>query len=272
MRIVTIMENIVDENYVVMCKVWLNQVKLSNPDEIIVLYNKNYPSFLDSESLVKLIFCNYDENIKELPIEDQRFRFLNYFFISFKLYNLYKVKPPFIHLDVDAIPIKDLNPLWNIKSNKPFLATGWQNIRSLKNHFLKFDISSSTRSVVAGGVLLVKDLSFMPYDELISMYEELIKDQKNHLIMQDDILMTMYFRKINYDFKHEDFSARWNFLPSCIVKMNNFNNKLKVMVRDDDKILEEGAIVHYTGVSKKPWIQPCKLYNYLLKKHNLYNI
>lgn len=265
MKIVTIMENIIDENYITLCKIWLNQVKLSNPDEIIVLYNKNYPSFLDKEPLVKLVYCEYDERIEKLPIQDEKVRDLHYFFIAFKLYNLYKIKPPFIHLDVDAIPLRSIGNLWNIKTNKPLLGCGWQNFRQLKQYFLDFKLASCTKSIIGGGVLLVKDLSFMPYDELISMYKELMKEKENYLIIQDDILMSLFFRKINYDFKHEELAPKWNFSPDSIVRILNVDGLLKVLIRDDDNIIEEGAIIHYTGFSKKPWVRPCRLYNYFLK-------
>lgn len=266
------MENIIDLNYVNLCKVWLNQVKLSNPEKIFVLYNKNYPSFLDHEPSVELVRCEYDKSIQKLQIDDNNYKNLNHFFISFKLFNLYKINPPFIHLDVDAIPIQDLNLLWNIKTDKPFLASGWQNLIGFRKHFSRYNISDSPKSVVAGGVLLVKDLSFMPYEELIDLYNELIKDKKNHLIMQDDILMTFFFRNLKYCFKHDDFTCRWNFIPSSIKKITNFNNQLIVSISDDDKKVEQGAVIHYTGVSKKPWLEPCKIYNYFLKKYNFHNI
>jgi len=208
MRIVTIMENIVNENYITMCKIWLNQVKLSNPDEIIVLYNNNYPKFLDKEPSVKLLHCDYDKDIEKMPVKEEKFRDLNYFFIAFKLYNLYKVKPPFIHLDVDAIPLRSIRNLWNIKTDKPLLASGWQNLSPLRNHFCKFNLATCTKNIVGGGVILVKDLSFMPYDELISMYKELMKEKENYLLIQDDILMSLFFRKINYNFHHEHFTPK----------------------------------------------------------------
>lgn len=271
MKIATIMENIVDENMLNMCKIWLHQVKLSNPSEIIVLYNKNYPQFLDAEPLVKLVRCEYDKNIQKLPLSDEKRKNIIHFYISFKLYNLYKIKPPFIFLDVDAIPVHDLNELWNLKTNKPLVGCGHQGFKFLKNHFKNHGFGENTREFFNSGVMLVKDLSFMKYGVLKEIYEDYIKDEKFHNVIADDTLMNIFFKKNKYNFLEKDIHNGWNCFPKSIIKINEISERIQIIAKDEDGIFEDAKIIHYYGPSNKPWQINCKFYNALRQKLNLKN-
>lgn len=263
------MDNIITENYDKLCRVWLNQVKLSNPEEIIVLYNKNPPEFLKDHLEVKLIKCDYGTDFENPVTGDVALDDYIHFMLSFKMYNLFKLTPPFIYLDVDAIPIVDINELWSYKNNKPFIGIGHQNYYCLEDLFNEYKVSKDPKNILNGGVFIINDLSFIDTLKLKQLYDELIINDDDIKYVYDDILLTFYFNKINYDFKHPKLNTSWNCAPRTIFKIREFNGKTEVFSRDDDFKFELIKILHYYGVDKKPWITPCKYYNYLLKKYNL---
>lgn len=262
------MDNVIDENFEILCHVWLKQIHLSNPSEIIVLYNKNPPHFLKDYPSVKLIYCDYDPNFKKpLSKYEERNKTIH-FLIGFKLYNLLKIEPPFIFLDADAIPTGDIRQLWNLRNEKPFIGCGHQNITSLISFFEHHGFGRNTRDFLNSGVLLINDTSFINVERIKHIYKEFVKDEENYFIVADDTLLNIYFKEIGYNFHHEKIDNGWNASPTTIFKIKENINDLEIIAKDDSGIFQKIKILHFYGPQSKPWIKKCSYYNYLLKLYN----
>lgn len=263
------MDNVVDENYKTMCRVWLKQVELSNPDEIIVMYNKNPPDFLNDYPKVKTVFCEYDSNFLKPDIESDEQTRLSHFFVAFKLFIKFKINGPFIYLDADAIPVTKLNELWNLRNEKPLIGVGYQNLFHYPQFFKKLGVGNNPNNILNGGVILVNDLSFINRDRLIEIYFDYIKSNNFLGFIADDILLTLYFNEIGYDFKHPNVDMGWNCCSDTIFKIKENRGEIEIISRDDEYKFAKVKILHFYGQSRKPWVKSNNYYKYLLKKYNL---
>ena len=232
-----------------MCRLWISQILLHNENANIYIYhdgvlgrnNEILRSLKDYKKYsITLVKGDYAIN--------SNIEFLNHPNISFKLYNLSKFDKPFIYLDADAIPLSNLDLMWDIRNEKPWVLVNHQRI---KKHTDQFDFE-----FLNGGVQIVGDTSFCDFDSIVSSY-----NIKNMQIVtgHEQPLLYSYFRAIGYEYSHPAIGFGWNAC-SKFTKLEKKANRWTGRVFG---LNPEGYVVninHYWN-KYKPWKINCPMYN-----------
>ena len=239
MRIVTIMNYPSNNNYDLMCYIWLDRVIKHGADEIIIFYENNKPRIvnyfksanitLEKRSSVKSLGCDH-------------------FNIRFKLATLASLDYEYIFLDSDMYVIHDLDKLWEIRGDKPWIGIDHQRIPKLSDTHRKPFLNS--------GLQIVSDPEFYNL-------KEIIKTQRaaNYKFLtpgRDQALLSRCFRHIKYDYTHPIIGKEWN---SCSVV-----GKLTWKRGDGWKGYTEGlddnhkVFINHYWHQHKPWKINCPLH------------
>ncbi|MDD5194882.1 MAG: hypothetical protein PHQ96_04290 [Candidatus Omnitrophica bacterium] len=169
-----------------MAKIWLYFAQKSCPSAKIYVGDLGMPS--------ELIAYFQSKGAEVLPKKDSyEWHGKNLWAASsyYKLQFLSDFVEPVIYVDLDALILKDLTVLWQLRNDKPFIAVHYWNDENLP---------------ISGGLMLVGRPGFINWPTLRSLAE---KNNWNFQ-MNDQDLLGMYFKSIDYKPKHEligsDFS------------------------------------------------------------------
>jgi len=242
MDIVTVFNYPNNKNYNLMFKIWIMQIlkcKFKNKEikNIIILTKKlsiqlnEFIKILNAK-FIKIVICEEKNIIQPLSSKWKHN-------VGFKLYNLCRLKDPFIFIDADAIVIDNLDDPINVSKDKPLIGIDHQTIPGHTSHFdYKF---------INTGFLIVNDPSFLDYKKIINT------PIKYRCPGTDQMLIFNYCKMNNYDYTHKLIHYGWN---SCAKYKKKINNKIV-----SDGILEshEVHVLHY-WFKFKPWITPCSIY------------
>jgi len=163
--------------------------------------------------------------------------------ITFKLWNIYKNKNPFVFVDVDAFILKDINELWEYKNDKPFIGINHQNI--------PIHTSNEPEPFLNSGVLVVSEPSFINYDEIIKNY----KGMKCKGF--DQALLFSHFKEIGYDYTHPKIGFEWNSCAGYTKLTKNDNNWVGSTINIEPK---HNVYINHYWDEFKPWILNCPLF------------
>lgn len=187
-----------DVNAALMCRIWFERVILHGGDNILVLYNSDFPAvaneYKQSRSHVE---------IEKKPRLDNVCGHSN-FMLTFKLVALAGLDFPFLYLDADMYVIHDLAPLWKLKSEKPWIGINHQRLRQCPD--------TRRRPFLNGGLQLVSDPKLYDFGRIVARFSErggiMSFPGYEQAVLQD------YFKSIGYDYTHPEAGTEWN---SCAI-------------------------------------------------------
>lgn len=246
MNIITIMNYTGDDKHVNMCNMFVDQVIKHNPDCVLtILYNDNIHTCVRE-------FCDQHTNIQFVKRPNAKDTWNNHHNITFKLYNLSKIKEPFIFLDCDIACMSSLQHLWDLKDEQPFIGVNHQNIPAHVDRF-NFKFLNS-------GVQVVGDPDWYQFDNFRNIANK--RGGRMRPPGWDQAHIFEYCDDIKYDYTHEQVGYGWN---SCA--------RYGVMKNDGDWTCEyvgpaypgesgryKVHLNHYWD-EYKPWNIDCPLYN-----------
>ena len=246
MNVVTIMNYPDVDNYNKMCKIFIDRVKLYNPECNLFIIHKN-----DLPSAVSACIKTHT-NVKTLRLEQDTECWYDHHNVNFKLYNLTRVDQPFIFIDADIFCFSALDHLWSLKDEQPFIGVNHQYIPGHTTTDFKF---------LNSGVQVVGDPDWYKYSNFRDAYQKCSGRLKCKGFDQAHIFT--YCEQIGYDYTHPEVGYGWN---SCA--------KYGIV-----KILDETSVCTYDAPSAdpepsgydvklnhywwdfKPWQINCPIYN-----------
>jgi hypothetical protein len=234
--------------YIRMCCIWIKQVikHTQENDIIVIIYNDlfmgevyEYSKQYKNIHWVKRSSADISM-IKSCPL-------FYHFNIHFKLFNLCKIKEPFICLDSDMFVLKDLNFLYDF-NEKPFIAVNHQNI---PEHTSKIPFK-----FLNGGLQIVNDPSFLNFENILNAF--LQTGANEYVPGHEQRVLFNYFKNIKYDYTHPKVNYEWN---SCA-------KYVKIEKRDGEwlgystlKSFEHPVYINHYWCGYKPWKVNCPIYN-----------
>jgi lipopolysaccharide biosynthesis glycosyltransferase len=175
------------------------------------------------------------------------------FFFGFKLYNLCQINEPFLYLDCDAVPLSNLNHLWTIRKDKPFIGANHQKVKGHTEHVDPGFLNS--------GVLVVGDPSFLSFEKIFSK----VSLQKLPSVPGGDQRILYGFCKaVGYDYQHPQMDTSWN---SCSGLTHFVDlSRTEAICKSDGKKVN----VNHYWADFKPWQIDCPLFDYFVQSidHN----
>ena len=174
--------------------------------------------------------------------------------LSFKLPNLAAIDEPFLFLDADMAVLADLQPLWNLRHDKPWIGVdhGWieQDPRTHRPPFLN------------SGLQLVGDPDFYDLKKILAVQDaaaplrlgnSIPKEEMFACPGTDQAVLFRYFRDIRYDYTHPAVGQEWNRC-AAEVKLTYDGTDWHGSANGEDV-----KIVHFWNPFK-PWTISCPLY------------
>ena len=226
MKIVTIFNFPNTEEYNDLCDWWLKSALKYSSIPIEVWYEDSIHLDLEDSSRVSYHKKNRLDIDTVLPnnlISDK-----SRHNVGFKLYNLCSESEPFIFIDADAIIMRDIEPLLEASTRKPFITVDHQNIPGHTSH-IPFKFLNS-------GLQICSDPSILDFKNIVH-YQNL------HTAFlcpgTDQAMLYNYFRYIDYNYTDKEIDWRWN---NCAGFCDDFN---------------EICINHY-WYKFKPWTIDCQ--------------
>lgn len=240
MNIVTIMNY--DKNkkeYHKMCKIFMDLVIQNGGDNIKVLYLNNKPDYIND-------FKNRINLTIEKGFKDHRIG-RDHFNAYFKLPNLCNINTEFIFLDCDMYVLTNLNYIWNLRKDKPWIGVNHQWIPKHPDTHRKPFLNS--------GLQIVSDPNFYNYDKILKSH---IDNHKNYSVPGvDQSILNTYFKSIKYDYVHNKVGFGWN---SCAAVGYIYRDREKW--KGITKGLNENNKIHinHYWCDYKPWKIKCPIH------------
>lgn len=167
--------------------------------------------------------------------------------LKWKLGALCQFPLPFVFVDLDALAMGDMTPLWaNVPL--PFSATSHQSIPGHTEKFSDF---------MNSGVVVVHDPKILNQRKLLEMLET--KYAWNHAAIPisgaDQALLHCYFEQEGYEWRHPFFDHSWNaWAGGASVSWEGGEWKAWDTIEDRDI-----KVLHY-WCKAKPWEVGCPMY------------
>jgi hypothetical protein len=243
------------------CKIWLYSVfKHAGPEARVTVlsdYNWHVPEFVRSYPNVEVVLGTFSEVLRP-----------DLFLVGFRLHSLSRLKFPFLYLDLDAVPVADLTPLWDLRTSKPlilidhqpleFLTNPSVNNRELRAYFRLIEVKNRFPNA---GVQLVGDPDFyrVTVDKLPKIFNS---DKLFSLPGQDQALLYEQFLRDQYDYRHPDAGYSWNCWARTVVSQaKRVDGSWKIVAAAGGETYQAN-IVHFWGETK-PWNEASVLYDEL---------
>lgn len=233
-----------DDNHIHMCNMFVHQVMKHNPDCVLsILYKDTVHERVRS-------FCKEFDGVQFVKRPDAKDAWNNHHNIRFKLYNLSKIKEPFIFLDCDIACMSSLNHLWNLKDTQPFIGVNHQNIPAHVDRY-NFKFLNS-------GVQVVGDPEWYQFDNFRGIAKKLGRMRPPGW---DQAHIFEYCADTQYDYTHPDVGYGWN---SCakygrMIKQDTWSCVYDGPAYPDESTRYQVHLNHYWDVYK-PWNIDCPLY------------
>ena len=250
MNVVTIM-NYDKEPYIKMCKVFIREFKRHNEDVNLHIL---YESDIDN-SIVE--YSKKFNNINFHQRESCKNSWMDHHNVNFKLYNLCKIREPFIFLDSDIFCLSSLDHIWSKRNDKPFIGIDHQLVPGHTDQF-NFKFLNS-------GVQIVGDPEWYQFDKFRDAYENVKGKLKCPGFDQAHIFT--HCKLVDYDYTHPEIGYEWNSYA-----------KYGEVTRDKDtwKCVYNGPARKGEGKSykvhlnhywwnQKPWTLNCLIFNSINK-------
>ena len=253
MKLITIFNYPDEENYNLLCKLWLQQAKNHAGDlDIEVWYHKNKPNLdIGDVKLVQKDTFGLSHSIPSNLIDDK-----SRHNVGFKLYNLCRETEPFIFIDADAIVFHDLDRLVHHSQTKPMIMVDHQRIPSHTDH-IPFKFLNS-------GVQVCSDPSILIWKDIVA---RLNVSKKFVCPGTDQAMLFDYFKSINYKYTHTRVGSEWN---SCAgytdYNLNKyiFGDKYRLNCKGLDR--EHRVFINHYWYNFKPWDIGCPVFADFKKK------
>lgn len=247
MHIVTIMNYAPSQHYKLMCHIWLDRVIRHGAKQITIFYENHKPNAARFKDRA------------DIKVEQRRGRKglgCDHFNIRFKLPVLASLDFPFIFLDSDMYVIHDLDKLWEIKDDKPWIGINHQRIPSLPDTHRKPFLNS--------GLQIVSDPSIYKLDEIIRLQKK--AGYQFMIPGRDQALLFRYFKHLGYNYLHPDVGPEWN---SC-AKIGKLVLKDKVWSGRTEGLKKNHEIyINHYWHDHKPWKIKCPLHQWYKKRVRL---
>lgn len=184
-----------DVNYNKMCRIFVKLIKHYNPVcNLFILHENKLP-----EDVAEYI--NTFTNVKCIYAKSDNQSWSDHHNIKYKLFNLTKIKEPFIFLDSDIFCLSSLDHLWDKRNDKPFIGINHQHIPG-HTDAVNFKFLNS-------GVQIVGDPEWYQYYNFRDMFR--IYGQPTRWAPGwDQAHIFRYCECINYDYTHPDIGYEWN--------------------------------------------------------------
>jgi hypothetical protein len=250
MNIVTIMNYPDSEQYNKMCCLFIESIFKNNTKcNIFVLYDGTIGI---SKNIVNFVERKYETLVKFIPLSRKDNAFINTHNINFKLYNLTKIKEPFIFIDADTVCLGKLDFLWERRNEKPFIGCLHQRIPKhldgIKDMFLN------------SGVQIVGDTSWYDWDKISDVHYKI--GGRYTVKGFDQAIIHEYCKYHNYDYTHPDITPAWN---SCAgyTEVTKVDGKWtgKFIDPSGNEDLNYKVFINHYWDEFKPWIINCPIYN-----------
>ena len=247
MNIVTIMNYNDDPNFVKMCKIFIKLVKKYNPAcNLVILYEHSIPVPITE-------YAKTFKGVSFVQRKSAKDSWSNHHNIRFKLYNLTKIKEPFIFLDSDIFCLSSLDHLWDKRNGQPFIGINHQHIPG-HTDAVNFKFLNS-------GVQIVGDPDWYQYDNFRATYKS--HNGKLNCPGWDQAHIFRYCESINYDYKHNDIGYGWNSCAEYGKILNNNNEWYCIYDGPKEDVIPKQYQVylnHYWW-DYKPWKIDCPVFN-----------
>lgn len=247
MNLVTVMNyDFSDVRPLLMCRMWMDSVQRCDPGAAItVLVSRPLPAALqghfDRFGNVRVVAGGYDPaaRVPRGPIAMHN--------IFFKLYQLGRLREPFLYLDADVVVLDSLAPVWACRHDKPWIGIDHQR-----------DIPGQTGGTpfLNSGVQLVGDPDFYAYDRILACARE--HRFRFRVPGTDQACLWTYFRSIGYDYTHPSVGSEWNACAGYVAVSRAVDGRWRGRVRGLEPV-HDVRVNHYWG-SFKPWRIGCPIY------------
>ena len=234
------------EPYIKMCKVFIQQFKKYNEDaNLHILYKDNMDA-----GIIK--FATKYTNISFHQRKGCTEGWMNHHNVNFKLYNLCKVKEPFIFLDSDIFCLDSLDHIWSKRDDKPFIGIDHQLVPGhTDKHNFKF---------LNSGVQVVGDPDWYKFD----MFRETYRSENGILMCPgfDQAHIFTYCNLIDYDYTHPEVGFGWNSYAKY-GKVSEVDGEWKCSYSGPTRPGEDKSypvhLNHYWW-DQKPWTLNCPIF------------
>lgn len=251
MNIVTIMNYPDEKQYNKMCRLFLYSVLKHNPDcNMFILHDKNQKLSQNILNFINKKFKNSSINIIGRNNHPQPF--INTHNIRFKLFNLCKIKEPFIFLDADIVCFNKLDYLWNLRTTQPFISINHQLIPKHTDRYEHRFINS--------GVQVVGDPEWYNWDEMSTIHTKL--KGKYSVPGYDQAVIYEYCKSINYDYTHPLITPAWNSCAGYTKIIKNDNEFIPRWIGPShiDELPNYEVYINHYWDNFKPWNINCPVY------------
>lgn len=247
MNLVTVMNyDFADAHPLAMCRAWMDSVQRCAPEAAItVLVARPLPAGLEGYferfGNVRVVAGEYDPSarVPRGPIAMHN--------IFFKLYQLSRLREPFLYLDADIVVLDSLVPLWERRHDKPWIGIDHQR-----------DIPGQTggEPFLNSGVQLVGDPESYDYERILTC----ARDHRFRFDVPgtDQACLWTYFRSIGYDYTHPAVGPEWNACAGYVAVSRAAGGRWQGRVRGLEPV-HDVRVSHYWGPFK-PWRIGCPIY------------
>jgi hypothetical protein len=245
LKVVSVMDYPPEPKYRRMCYAFLDSVIAHGARDVLLLFEENRPAVAP-------------EHRRAANVEVRRCRSFDvghpHFNLRFKLPNLAALDFPFLYLDADMVVLGDLNRLWELRGDKPWVGVNHQVVPS--------DPRTHRSPFLNSGLQLVSDPDFYDLGAILaaqnavaplSRYNEMSKEEMFVCPGRDQAVLVRYFQAVGYDYTHPEVGPEWN---SCagITEVCAEDGTWKARTNDHDV-----SIIHYWD-QFKPWLIDCPIF------------
>jgi hypothetical protein len=232
----------VKTQYIKMCKIWTDRVIRHGGDNILILYKDHMPKFIDGFKSRANI--TYQKGIIDRQMGGRHAGHHN---AIFKLPNLSSLNTEFIFIDCDMYVIKDLNILWNIRKDKPWIGVNHQ--------WLPGHPDTHRKPFLNSGLQIVSDPKFYDYEKILKSH---IKNKRELSVPGvDQAILFTWFKHQGYDYTHPEVGPAWNSC-SAVGKLKKINGKWVGHTHGLKK--DHTVYINHYWHNYKPWTIKCPLH------------
>jgi len=231
-----------NQKYIPLAALWMQRLRKYHKDCILWWGVKDNPT----NPLILRLLRQYDVKLfKIFPTTDRDGVHHN---LVWKLGLLCQFPVPYFFIDLDAVAMSDLSPLWK-NINKDFSASNHQVIEGHTDKYNDF---------MNSGVLIVKNPDILDENRMVSFLRENydFNSMKIPIPGADQALLHCYFKHIGYEWRDSYFTHKWNSWSGMGKVRWGFSDWEAI----DDFNNEEIKVLHYWH-SAKPWAIDCPMYD-----------
>ena len=227
-------------NYNLMCYVCLHRMIVHGATDILVLYEDSFPKI--AQRFAKLPNVNLEIR-KGITYKGPG---SDHFNIRFKLPNLASLDFEYIFIDSDMYVIADLDQLWKLRHDKPWIGINHQRIPQWPDTHRKPFLNS--------GLQIVSDPKFYDHAAITACHRK--AGNQYAVPGRDQALLFRYFKSIGYDYTHAQVGPEWN---SCAL-VGRLTKKEKWVGRTTGLAQNHPIYINHYWCSNKPWQIKCPLH------------